>query len=448
MRGAPSLATISGVPPLIAECRNAAVGTKLDGSRRVFAGTAAALYELVAGAWSDVSRGAGYTLGADDRWDAVQFGDATLLANKSCKIQRSPGSGAFADIASAPQAMAIESAAGFVVAFNTNAGNDYWHCCALMDDTDWAISLSNQATSGRLVSTPGEITAAKVFGDQIVAYKDRSMYLGRYVGSPVVWQWDVVPGDVGCVGPDAVTDLGGLGHIIVGRSDIMLFDGTRPVSIVSNVLRQWFYSNVSQQFLYRTIVIHDKQNGVVWIFYPSVSSSVCDQALVYHLTTKRWGKATQTIEAALNYVQSGASIDGLDAYAATIDTLPPVSLDSQYWLAGGRVMSLMTSAHQLSTLSGVCGASSMTLWDVGDDQVVTQLKRLRVGYQVAPASASAVGQQKLSRGETLAAGSTGAYVAGKFDMRQSARFHRVRVDAVGDWVAAAVDFDLSPAGQR
>jgi len=450
MQGAPTAVTVDGVPALAAACRNAAVATKLDGTRRFFGGTAAKLYELSAGSWADVSRAGNYTLGADDRWDFAQFGNATLACNKSTKIQRSNGSGAFSDIASAPKAMAIESASGFVVAFNTDDGtnNDYdrWWCCGINDETTWAVSLTTQANSGRLVSSPGAITAAKSFGDQIVAYKDRSLYLGRYVGSPVVWQWDLILGDVGCVGVDAVTDIGGAGHVFVGRSDIMVFDGTRPQSIAEGAVRQWFYNNVSQAYLYRTTVLHDKQNNVVWIFYPDQSSGgELNQALVFHLGTKRWGRCTQTIEGALNYVSAGATVDTL---TGTIDTLPNVSFDSQYWLAGGRQLTVITSAHQLSTMTGVSVSSSMTLFDVGDDQIVSRLSRLRVGYQANPTTATVVGVVKMSRGEGGKTGGTGTYSAGKFDIRQSGRFHRLTVSQTGNWSAAVVDFDFANAGNR
>ena len=448
MVGAPSAVTVVGVPALAAECRNAAFGTKLDGSRRIFAGTAAKLYELLTGAWTDVSRAGDYTLGTDDRWYYAQFGDSTLAVNASCVVQRSNGTGDFADIATAPKAIAIETAAGFVVAFNTDAGTDYWHCCAYLDETDWTVALATQATSGRLVSTPGAITAAKAFGDQIVAYKERALYLGRYVGSPSVWQWDMVPGDVGCVGVDAVCDLGGTGQVFVGRSDIMMFDGTRPVSIADGAVRQWFYNTASQRYLYKTVVIHDKQNGLVWIFYADTSSTVCNQGIVYHLAGKRWGKVTQTIECALNYVSAGATIDDLASYGASIGELPDVSLDSQYWQAGGRMMTVMTSAHQLSTLSGITGPSSMTLFEIGDDEVFTRLSRMRIGYQAAPTSAVVSGYVKPSRGEAYQTGGTGTYAAGKFDLMQSGRWHKAKIDAVGSWAAAVVDFDLVPAGKR
>ena len=442
MAGAPSAVTVAGVPVLAAECRNAAIATKLDGTRRIFAGTASNLYELVSSSWT--SRASGFTLSTDSRWDYTQFGDSTLATAPGTPIQRSTST-TFSAISGAPQAMAIETAAGFVMAVNTDAGSDVWHCCALLDETDWTPALSTQATTGRLVSTPGAITALKSFGDQFVAYKDRSMYLGRYVGSPAVWQWDLIPGDVGCVGVDAVTDIGGVGQLFVGRSDIMMFDGTRAQTIAEGKVRQWFFNQISQEYLFKTVVVHDKQNGVVWIFYPSVGSSVCDKALVYHLGTGRWGVVTQTIECALNYVSAGATIGSV---GGDISALPDVSFGSQYWLAGGRIMAVMSSAHQLSTLTGNTAASSMTLFDVGDDQAVSRLSRLRVAYQQAPTTATVSGLARMSRGGSVSGSGSGTYSAGKFDIRESGRFHRLTVSATGSWVAAAVDFDFFGAGQR
>ena len=56
MESAPSLVSPSGVPAVAAAVQGAAVVTKLDDSRRIFAGTSTKLYELVAGAWTDRSK--------------------------------------------------------------------------------------------------------------------------------------------------------------------------------------------------------------------------------------------------------------------------------------------------------------------------------------------------------------------------------------------------------
>ena len=169
MEGAPTSQTPAGVPALAAECLGAAVVTNLTGVRRIIASTATKLYELIGGVWTDVSRATAYNAGVDARWMIAQFGNSTLAANKGDKIQRSTGTGvAFADIATAPKAEIIFSVGSQVMALNTNDGTDKpdgWHSSALNDDTDWTPSLITQAASGRLVSTPGAITAGMRLGE-------------------------------------------------------------------------------------------------------------------------------------------------------------------------------------------------------------------------------------------------------------------------------------------
>ena len=82
MTGAPSAVTPSGVPALAAACQGASVVTKLDGTRRLIAGTATKLYELSSGTWTDLTRVGDYTGGVESNWAITQFGDATLAANR------------------------------------------------------------------------------------------------------------------------------------------------------------------------------------------------------------------------------------------------------------------------------------------------------------------------------------------------------------------------------
>ena len=109
-----------GLPALASECRGAAVTRNLSSDVRMFAGTASNLYEASGTAWVDVSDAtAGYALGDEDRWSFAQFGNTSLAATPTKKIQKS-NSGAFAEITSAPKATIIESVTNFVLAFHTD----------------------------------------------------------------------------------------------------------------------------------------------------------------------------------------------------------------------------------------------------------------------------------------------------------------------------------------
>lgn len=451
MEAAPSPVTPSDVPVLAAACLGATVVEKLNGTRRILAGTATKLYELSAGSWSDVS-GATYNGGADTRWDFTQFGDTTVAANRADAIQSST-SGAFAAIAGAPKAEIVYAVNSFVMALNVNDGAEKpngWHCCASFDVTDWTEAVATQSASGLLVATPGPITAGLRLGEYAVAYKSKSIYLGQYVGAPSVWDWILVPGgDAGCVGKEAICDLGGA-HFFVGEDNFWIFNGTQPVPVGDLQVRQWFYDNCAPASLYRTKCVFDRQQNRVWVFYPAAGSTTCNEALVYHLRTKQWGRANRSVEAALNYTTAETVINDLDDYAATIDGLPDVSYDSPYWGVGVDALTIFNTSHQLQTLTGTPSASSFTTGDAGEDDAVTLLKQVRLRFAAGrgPTTASIQTFSKMGSGDAFALRCSGSINDGKFDVLQAARWHRAVISMTGAPRVTGIRPMLEGAGER
>jgi len=447
MKGAQSPAIPSGIAALAATCIGAATISKLDDTRRVFAGTTTKLYELSGSSWTDVSTGT-YTGGVDTRWAFAQFGNSTLAANLADTIQRSNTSGVFSSIATAPKAKIVFSVGSQVMALNTNDGTvkqDGWHCCAAFDETDWTPSVTTLAARGRLVDAPGQITAGGRLGEYAVAYKERALHIGQYVGAPSVWDWRAIAG-AGCVGQDAWCDIDGA-HFFVGLDSFWLFDGSRPQPVGTGQVKQWFFDNSSPILRSKIQCIYDRQNGHVWTFFASKNSTALDKALVYHLATKKWGLVDIAIEAAMNYVSQGATIDDLSTISATIDGLSAYSFDSQYWLAGGRALSVFQS-KQIKTLTGVSTSSGFTTGDAGDDDRYTFLSKIRLRFSPnrKPATANVQVFGKAEAGESLTAGPSASMTDGKFDVMQSARFHRAAFTFTGDYELIAVDASLTPEG--
>jgi len=438
MVGGPTPSTaVVGLAALAAECRGAAVLVDTTGARRNFAATQTKIYELVSAAWTDRSRAGNYTGSSENRVMFAQFGNIALAANVTEVIQFS-ASGAFADVATAPKAKIIVAAKDFVMAFATNEGTfgdqpDRWWCSAFQDYSLWTPSLTTQATTGRLVGVPGAITAAALLGSYVVAYKERGAYLGQYVGAPVVWQWDQVPGEFGCVGQDAVADIGGA-HFIVGPDNFWLYDGTRPVPLGINETRQWFYNDLSATFRFRTIVHYDRQYSRVWIFYPSTASSAGqpDRAIVYNLISKTWGRADRSVEAIFQFITPGLTWGTFSSVGASWGALPNLPWGSQAWQAAGRALAFFNTSHELKTLTGTSDASTWTTGDMGADDVSSYTERFIPHYVIAPATATCTGFTKETSGGSLTANSTETFADGKFDVRQDARWHRYAVSQTGD----------------
>lgn len=451
-KGAPSPQG-TGIPALASDARGAVVTTKLDGTRRLFAGTQTKLYELLSGAWTDQSAGT-YTGGTESRWSFCQFGDTTVATNLADAMQSS-ASGVFAAIATAPKAKIVVSASNnFVLAFNTSdvtygVSPDRWWNCAQYDQTTWTPNITTMANTGRLASVEGAIQAALPLGDYVVAYKARGIFFGSFVGSPVVWQWNLIPGgEAGCVGQEAVCDIGGA-HFIVSNDNFWLFDGTRPQPVGTGQVRQWFLNNSSVTWRYRTKAVYDKQTNLVRVHYPSLASSgACDACLVYHILRKEWGRDDVVVETPLNYTAPGIDIDQLPTISATIDGLPSISFDSQFWLSGGQNSAYFDSSHTLQSRSGTSASSSFTTGDMGDDDMVSMLDRFRVRFSLSPSTASATGYLKQNEGDALTTGAMNAINDGKFDLRQSGRYHRVKVSMTGDNKVTGFAPKLIPAGGR
>lgn len=455
MKAAPSLTAKADA--LAAACRGAEALTQLSGSRRVFAGTNAGLYELSGTSWTDRSRGGAYSLGSQTEWSFTQFGDTSIAGNLDNVIQSS-ASGAFANVATSPQAKIVESVlssgGGFVFAFNTVDGTygtspDRWWCCALNDPTTWTPSVASQATTGRLVGGSGPITAAKQLGsDRIVAYKDKSIYVGTYVGPPTVWAWTEIP-ILGCAGINSVADMG-TAHFVVGQDDLYIFDGARPAPIADNALRTWFFENSSGTYRYKTKVVFDRSTDTIWVFFPEAASSTgdCNRVLVYHVKTGQWGKSNRDVQQAFLFNVPGETFDSVsgtfNSDSGSFDQVAP----------GNQVVAVFNTSHVLSTLDGAPENCDFTLHDIGDDDVVTSLTLATLQYMSSPTSALLSAFGSMATGLTVNSGDiqnaydVPAVGLNRFPLRQTARWHRLKFSFTGPVKVTGYNVPLKTAGVR
>lgn len=450
-KGAPS-AVDTGLSTLAQECRGAAVVRKLNSNRRFFAGGTRNVYENSGTAWTVVGT-ASATLSADDLWSFCQFGDVTIAATPNTKIQANTST-TFSEIANAPKAAIVESVSGFVMALRTNETTygdspDRWWCSGLYDYTTWTASAATQAQTGRLFGTEGSIVAGRRLGSNMVAYKNRAIYVGTYEGPPIVWSWVEVPGNVGCVGQDAVVNVD-IGHVFVGERNIYFFDGVRPIPLADGQVRDWFIDRLSPQYKYKTKLLFDRLNQRVWIFFPSLSSTGdCDSGLVYHLVTKKWGVAAQNVAAAINFVSSGITYDSGSPLITTYDgTTLALSYDSPFWLASGETPAFIGTDEKTYTLSGVTQSSSFTTGDVGKDGQYLRCNKVRVRYTSAPDTSSMTGFVKDTEGGDLTQKNTSSLADGKYDARQNGRFHRFKFDNTGDYEVTGYEPSIVPGGTR
>ena len=443
----------AGYGALPAACRGAVSTIRLDGQRRLLAGTQTKLYELASGTFADVSKAGNYTGSPENIWRFGQFGNVSLAANQTERIQSSI-TGAFADIATAPKAKFLETAAGFVMAMGINDATvggdrpDAWWCCNIYDYLTWTPALTNQAAWGYLLDTPGAITGQKRLGTNIVAYKERSIYIGAYAGPPVIWQWSLISSDIGALSQECIVDTG-VAHLFISQDDFWIFDGSRPQPIGAPV-REWFFRNSDAAYRYKTKGYYDRiKNRVWWYFCGSGSNGVISDALVYNVSTDKWGYARLTIQTPVNAITPDISWDQWPPGPATnYENIIDVPFDSSYFDTNGDQIAVFGADNALKTLNGPAAASSITTGDIGDDTAYSTITSVKPRFLLQPASATLTNYTKAYEGDTAVARGTSAKNGNQFDVLASGRYHALKLDMTGDYEIVGVTPILQADGEN
>lgn len=454
-RAAPS-AESTGVTALTTPCLGAAALRKLDESIRYIAGSQTQLYELSGTSFVDRSQTAGYTLSSSDRWRFSQFGDVSLAVAKTENLQAS-SSGAFAKAgAAAPKAALVEVVGQFVMLANTNEttyGNSpsRWWCSAIGDYTDWVPAVATQCATGLVTSSPGKITALKRLGDQVIAYKQRSMFRGVYQGSPLVWEFSEIASGVGALSHEAVVNIGtpeDPQHIFMGYQDFYIFDGSAPVSIGKARVNETVFGELNRDYAEYCIALHDSARSLVFFYYPKSATTQPDRCVVYNYKTRKWGRDNRTIQAAFEYIQPSLTYASLGSAYTTYASLVSESYDSSAFAASAPLPAVFDSTNTFVTLTGTPTSWGYTTGDLGDDNIEVFVSRVKPRFITAPQSGQQINYYRQNNGDALEVDSTVTMTDSRFDILREARWHRFAHSFIGDGEITALDIQHAPGGNE
>jgi hypothetical protein len=172
----------------------------------------------------DKSRAAFYTKPNGTTTNNVsfcQYGNLTLATNLTdvVQVRDASGSGVFADSAATaiPKAKLCVTwgppTSPRVILFHYNDGTNYpdgwWTSHQGGPAAAWTVDPATGAMSGRLIGV-GPIRCAIAYGDNVVAFGDRQMWFGQFIGPPFVIGWSKVANDIGCCGPYAAKVINGV----------------------------------------------------------------------------------------------------------------------------------------------------------------------------------------------------------------------------------------------
>ena len=427
----------------------AAAKNSVTGGTDVFAGTSTALLKLDANdlTFADVSKEDGYTTPSNQRWRFLQFGNSLIAANGDEKLQVwvLGTSTTWADLnASAPTARYITAVRDFVVsAYTSDSDPTKVQWSGINDETQWVTSSTNQADF-QMIPDGGEIRGI-TGGEFGLVLLERSIYRMSYAGTPLIFQFDNIVRNLGCLEPNSIVQYQGVTYFL-GDDGFYACNGQTVQGIGAEKVDRFFFADVDESYIYKMSATFDPiRNLIIWA-YPSVNGDgFVDSLLIYNFQIQKWSRAKADISFIGQSATPSFTLENMDAFGA-VDTIE-TSFDSIVWL-GGKSNVVGVSANKIITFTGQPMNAEIQTGDLemGERSSVINMSRPLVdGGQASIAVAS---RNRLV--DPIVYGSyTNTDAEGRAAFRTYGRYHRLSVKPSGSWTTAiGVEVNLVAQGAR
>jgi hypothetical protein len=425
----------------------------------IFAGTDKHIYKQndillrTGGSIQDVSRASGYTT-SQQNWKMLQFGKAVLATNGIDKIQRYllGDGGLFTDITSSPVCRSMAVVRDFVVAGYCQADGDddkgiepytkvQWS--DLNNENDWVSSDANQADFQTLPSG-GEIKAV-LGGEFGLVLQDKAVTRMSYVGTPLIWQFDQISDNTGCLSGSSAITHNGIGYWL-SESGFVACDGSTVTPIGEGKINDWFFNQFDQtQAEDISVAVDPLKSLIVWNYPRPDKLTPARGMMFYNYETNRWSTGVTEASVVAELATQGRTLDSLDPDYPVLDDMP-MSLDSKLFIGGKFAFCGAVGAHVVTfdLIPTDCYLTTNDL-EFGMFSVATLAQPI---IENGSANFQITSRNKLDG--LIAFGSPSVTSAeNRADLRSGGRYHRLRVNPTGAWTKA-VGFDLTvtPQGER
>lgn len=400
----------------------------------IFMGDAAALYELQSRVATDVSQAGGYTLGAEDGWELAQFGDNVAAVARSEQPQfrlMEIAPSAFADIVEAPaNATSIARVGDFLW-----MGEGFTvHWSAFNNMQEWTPDPGTQAGNQELDQEQGEIMTLLGL-DYAAIFQERAIRRAIYVGPPVIFDFgqDYVEKARGCISRKAAAPFG---RIIFYAADdgFHAFDGQGSLQIGQGKVDHYFTTRLNYAYRHKVCVGIDGQRKLVVFGFPTGSSQLISELLIYSIQDQRWTHDEIDLELLFDMPSEPQTIDQAGGFwDQSIDAEPVASFNIDSGVLDDRrrrLAGVQALTHRLGLFTG--GARAATLDTREFEPAPGQRGRVSeiwpMGDMQAGAVSAAVGYRSaLPGGDLIFTNPTQMNRAGFCPQRVDARFMRGRL---------------------
>jgi hypothetical protein len=316
----------------------------------------------------------------------------------------------------------------------------------LNNENVWESSDINQADF-QILPAGGAIKAI-TGGEFGLILQEKSVTRASYIGTPLIWQFDLISDNTGCLTGKSAVQYNGITYFL-SESGFMACDGSKITNIGAGKVNNWFFDTLDSTAIETMdVAIDPLKNLIVWNF-PTTARIPTDEErymIMYNYETGRWTSGSTNAQVVAQLATQGKTLDGLDLDYPKLDEMP-ISLDSPLFIGGdlafcGAIKDVVCAFNLYNE------ATYLTTSDIeqGIFSVVTMampiIENGSATFQVA--SRNNMNENILFNAESVTSPENRA------DLRSGGRYHRLRVKPTGAGWTHAIGFDLTvtPQGQR
>ena len=176
------------------------------------------------------------------------------------------------------------------------------------DETDATLDAGEY----ELADTPGDIVDGLPLGDSFIIYKDDSIYIMNFVGTPYIFSFKLMSPTIGLLAKEAVAEFEG-GHFFMGNSDFYVCNGQTVTPMLSNKLRRTVFDELNGDNYLKCFVAADYVRNEMMACYPAGSSTVVNKALIWNWKDNTFSfrdlPDTSHISSGIAQIEAGATWD-------------------------------------------------------------------------------------------------------------------------------------------
>jgi hypothetical protein len=342
-----------------------------------------------------------------------------------------------------------------------------WSGSALPNElpTTWDVEdVTNDAGYIDLADSVGSIIDMRVLGDNLLIYKQRSVYLMMYIGGNNIFSVKQVFNSIGALAKDCIAEINGQ-HLVLTTDDVILTDGNSFKSIIDGKLRKHLFSSINNQALNAAYVTQYYKFSEVWVCVPVGSSKTANRAYVYNYATGIWSTRNlnnlpQITQIPLD-ISTAASFNSSNTPFNSSDYIYNLSQYqlNQYFLVGcdtanSRLVLLETNATTDVGVNIIATVERTNL-QTGDDESIKIVKRIFPKMTKVAGSSNVVNfyiGTQMKRNEPIVwtnAMPFNIVTDEKIDLFATGKFLSLRIESTGDinWTLENLDFELSSGGK-